>query len=38
MTDASQAIDISNLKPGFYFIKGYGQATENIFNSRIILQ
>lgn len=38
MTEASQAIDISNLKPGFYFIKGYGQAAENIFNSRIILQ
>ncbi|NCA84496.1 MAG: DUF5017 domain-containing protein [Clostridia bacterium] len=38
MADASQAIDISNLKPGFYFVKGYGQADENIFNSRIILQ
>lgn len=38
MTDASQAIDISNLKPGFYFVKGFGNAAENIFNSRIILQ
>jgi hypothetical protein len=38
MADASQAIDISSLKPGFYFVKGYGQAIENIFNSRIILQ